>query len=550
MSKPPLVRPVVARRRLTAGGAVTPAELAIAALVSRLPPAAPGDLAVERVWRRLQSPAQKRVPRPLWLGIPAVSLLVVAVAVLLLRGSPAAELTLVSGGVYSSRPGETWRANRGGERVVEADRVRTDSAGHALFRAHGVVAMLIGSESDVAFERLGRGTFLRLSRGTLTARVSKRKPGESFVVQTDRYTVTVVGTLFVVEQGPDDHTAVSVQEGIVEVSDGHQTYRVMAGTRWTSDAVEARSPDRTSDRVKGLLEKELGNRSAAELAPDFAVVVAKSAEPSGVTSSAVDRDDNRGPRSASPAEPEPSAPPSVASAPKPLLSIASSRASDRTTAYSTTLGPVGAAPPDAGARTTIQDDSYAKGLALAAKGELDAAARELARAADLDPVHGDLPLFSLGRLAQRRLHDPKRALSAFRRYREQYPQGTLLPEVDFAILELEVEGHEAASALADSARFLAVHPDSERVDEVHFLRATLLRDADRCREALEDYAKVREPGRADEALYSTAYCQRRLGDRPRAVGALQEYLVRFPRGAHRADAERALESVNATSKPF
>ena len=169
-----------------------------------------------------------------------------------------------------------------------------------------------------------------------------------------------------------------------------------------------------------------------------------------------------------------------------------------------------------------------------------AAADELERAAESDPRHGDLALYALGRLAQRRLHDVKRARAAFGAYRDRYPQGPLLPEVDLAILEIEVDTHARADALADSSRFLAVHPRSERIDEVHLLRGNLLRDEGSCREALEDYATVRAAPFADEALYSTAYCQRKLGDRLGATQTLNEYLKRFPSGAHRAEAQQAL----------
>jgi outer membrane protein assembly factor BamD (BamD/ComL family) len=103
-------------------------------------------------------------------------------------------------------------------------------------------------------------------------------------------------------------------------------------------------------------------------------------------------------------------------------------------------------------------------------------------------------------------------------------------------------------ALTESTRFLTNHPTSERAQAVHLLRGNLLRDADRCGEALGDYAIIRDATLADDALYSTAYCQRKLGDRAAAATTLGEYLRRFPAGAHRADAERAIESGNETEK--
>jgi outer membrane protein assembly factor BamD (BamD/ComL family) len=183
---------------------------------------------------------------------------------------------------------------------------------------------------------------------------------------------------------------------------------------------------------------------------------------------------------------------------------------------------------------------YARGLALEARGDLEGAARELKRAADEDPGHGDIALYALGRLSQRRLHDAGRASAAYHLYRSRYPHGALLPEVDLGILELEVDGHSDAAALADSTRFLATHPTSERVDQVHLLRGNLLRDGGDCRGALTDYALVHTAPLTDHAAYSTAYCQRKLGDRVVAAATLRDYLTRFPAGAHRVEAERAL----------
>ena len=160
----------------------------------------------------------------------------------------------------------------------------------------------------------------------------------------------------------------------------------------------------------------------------------------------------------------------------------------------------------------------------------------------LSPLRGDLALYSLGRLEHRRRHDPASALAAFRRYRARYPRGALLPEVDFEILQLDLETHDRGGALTEAARFLAGHPSSERTPQVHLLRGNLLRDAGRCAEALPEYAAVHEDPLADDALYSTAYCQRKLGDRAAAASTLTEYLRSFPHGDHRADALRAIES--------
>jgi tetratricopeptide (TPR) repeat protein len=534
----------------TEGGAHAPSERAAAALLSRLPnDRAPDDRAVERVWRAVTNPTSPARARPsfrlAWVACVAAAVVLIGVAGgSLFRSTPSVvEVTFSSGGVFAARRAEGWHASGAGERLAEADRLRTDPAGRALVRIGGVAAVLVGAGTDVDLERLARGTALRLASGTLTARVAKRRPGEPFVVEAGRYTVTVVGTLFTVEVGPSDRTAVSVREGIVEVSgaDG-RVHRVVAGARWTSDAPEAMAEDTTPDAVAALVENALTGRAGADLAAAFAEATTPRAAPvidvPATTTAQVE------PLDAGAAS---DAPPVVAKR-RPAASgrtaLVARVAPDVTPDVAAPPPPSSPSDADAGRAdgADARVDPYAHGRELEALGDFEGAARELAKAADLDPRHGDLALYSLGRLEQRRLHHPARALAAFRRYRERYPQGTLLPEVDFEILQLDVEAHDRAGALAETARFLGAHPASERVEQVRLLRGNLLRDDGRCREALAEYAAVRAIGLADDALYSTAYCQRKLGDRAAAGGTLVEYLRKFPHGEHRAAAVRALES--------
>jgi len=557
--------------------AQTADELAMAALLARLPSAAPDDLAVERVWRRVTAAPARPSRRPLLVWIPAVA--VVALVLFVWVGRPAkAELALSSGGVFSGKLAEEWRASRSGEKLAEDEHLRTDATGRAVLRMGGVAAVLVREDTDLGLERLHHGTLLRLSRGVVTARVSKRSPDEPFVIETDRYRVRVVGTLFTVEQGPGDHTAVSVREGVVDVSLLHgpgRVDRVLAGQRWVSESVGTRSADATPDAVKTLLEDALAGRSAADLAGPFiaavtrpgtsvpvAPAVAGSGSPSlgaatvaptsagGWHEGSQQDGERQAPeapvapaRSVRAGDPrgqtvdrtahadEPAPPAAVEPAPSPPPAPAASEIALPAPSASATTAALGETP---------DDGPYARGRALEARGDYAGAANAFKRASGGDALHGDLATYALGRVAQRHLHDAARARDAFDLYRARYPHGALIAEVDLAILELEVDAHRDAAALADSQRFLAMHPGSERVDEVRLLRGNLLRDGDRCREALDEYATIRTPPFSDHALYSTAYCQRKLGDRLAAAATLRSYLTRFPNGAHRAEAQQAL----------
>ena len=295
----------------------------------------------------------------------------------------------------------------------------------------------------------------------------------------------------------------------------------------------------TREAVADPLSRPAPDLSRRKLAPNRATPLRARPQTAAVASALV--------RDETPALPPAVAPVPVVALPVVATTTALDRAvpaQDEPPLTAPPLVSLPAAAPAAG------EGPYARGLALEAKGDLQAAARELARAADLDARRGDLALYALGRLAQHQLHDSSRALSAFRRYRAQYPGGVLLPEVDIAILEIEVGGHQPEAALTDSTRFLVAHPTSERTEEVHLLRGNLLRDGGRFREALTDYAAIQAGALADEAVYSTAYCQRKLGDLASATTTLHEYLERFPTGPHRLEAEEAIESGAAHDKTF
>jgi tetratricopeptide (TPR) repeat protein len=209
---------------------------------------------------------------------------------------------------------------------------------------------------------------------------------------------------------------------------------------------------------------------------------------------------------------------------------------------------IGKAPAPTAALTTMGDGAYSKGLAFERRGQLAEAATELTRAESDDLDHADLALYALGRLYQHRLGNAQGALTAFERYRSHYPQGALLPEVDLAILEVEVEAGDRKDALVESIRFLASHPASERTDEVRLLRGNLLRDSGECRTALGEYAQVKVPAFAEGALYGIARCQGKLGNRSAEREALEAYRTRYPAGAHRD--EVAKELADEPTKQF
>ena len=583
---------------LTSGGATDVDEQAAAKLLERYAVAPPDDLTVERVWQRLARPispapkrADRRLARALGLLAPVAALASVAVLGLVLLRGPArlskplaqppaqavaqpaaqpaaqivpaartAELAAAHGGVFFSRPAERWQPGEEGQVLAESQSLRTDASGRAVLDVPGIAAVLMTPGTDVAIERLNGGTFLRLSRGSVVARVSKRPPSEPFVILTDRFSVKVVGTLFQVDQdrraagtgaGPtgdpldaNDRTAVTVREGTVEITaaDG-RAWRVGAGRSWISSAPEQLGTAAIADPVRTLLEDGLRRVNPAELERDLQAVgdqsaVGRAGARSGDAAAASEvapamlratRDPARSRPSSGLAAPE-SARGSVAASPPPPLVLAER---DPIQPVDRAVLPPAVPPPPSPAAAAPTAGAYANGLALERRGKLEAAAAELRRADEDDPGHADLALYALGRLFQHRLHDSQNALAAFESYRSRYPGGALLPEVDLAVLEVEMAAGNRKAALAESGRFLATHPASERADEVRLLHGNLLREGGDCHAALEAYAQVAAPAFADEALYETAYCQRKLGDGAAARASLQAYRRRFPAGVHR-----------------
>ncbi|MEC9072398.1 MAG: FecR domain-containing protein, partial [Myxococcota bacterium] len=100
-----------------------------------------------------------------------------------------------------------------GSRLVALDNERSWSA----FERH---ALKVSPQGEVLVNRWEAGAMeLVLVGGSVTAEVDKLKAGESFQIRTRDVVVRVVGTRFTVKLIPAGGTEVSVEEGIVEVTE-------------------------------------------------------------------------------------------------------------------------------------------------------------------------------------------------------------------------------------------------------------------------------------------------------------------------------------------
>jgi ferric-dicitrate binding protein FerR (iron transport regulator)/TolA-binding protein len=513
-------------------GIVGPEERDFVRLAARLPDATPDDLSLERVWRRLQMPD----PGParlwnwkVWTSAVALSLAVLGSAAWRLAAAqaPPAELLLSEGGVFLLARGGSWVPARGGDSLRAGTLLRSDTAGRMVVREPGVAALLLGGASDLAVERFGRSTVLRLVGGSVTLRVTKRPREHPFVVNVGEFAVTVVGTTFAVAREPSGDVDVSVSEGVVEVAGWGQHWRVEAGHRWSSKNPGEQGAASIPEPRRAMLAAALVEPPSRELpalleAMTTAELASSMPPDTGGRESAVLQ-----------------APPNVVS---PERAMGSAGRVDRATVnrLPSALVRVDPTPPPAilppapapVAPPAPTRDLYAEALNLARHGEQRKAAAILEQALAASEGPRDRELYQLALLRLRHLDDPQGALSALRRYRIQFPNGALRQEVDLSLVQVQVALGHADDALAESARFLSAYPQSERTDEMHALRGDLSRDHGDFAAAAREYQSVGGGPALDDALYYLAYCRRQLGDQSAAARALRDYVGRLPNGRH------------------
>jgi TolA-binding protein len=207
----------------------------------------------------------------------------------------------------------------------------------------------------------------------------------------------------------------------------------------------------------------------------------------------------------------------------------------------TSAAPVVAVPPPQ-APAPSEQSLYDEAQALATGGRYAEAAQSFDRLARAGGPRAELALYERGRLLLNHLGDPAQARAVFLEQRRRFPRGSLRPDVDLFLVESLLASSRLDEAAREIEAFLALHPRSERADEVRLLRAHIAREKGDCRRARRDYDPLatRADRVGEQASYFSAYCLRELGDLAGARRRLLEYLERFPRGAHRANVERAL----------
>jgi TolA-binding protein len=186
-----------------------------------------------------------------------------------------------------------------------------------------------------------------------------------------------------------------------------------------------------------------------------------------------------------------------------------------------------------GARSNGKSETTRRHRLAVIRGDVVARPSVAAAAADPADILGDEA--TLLERGMRQLHqdrDPDAAIALMSEYVGRYPKGALLAEARLTLVEALLARGRASDALKVLADVEL--QDSMRGRELLALRGELLAEADRCSEALTDFATVMRGERGDlaeeRARIGTARCRALHGDVAGARDELLRYLVRFPKG--------------------
>jgi hypothetical protein len=198
-----------------------------------------------------------------------------------------------------------------------------------------------------------------------------------------------------------------------------------------------------------------------------------------------------------------------------------------------------------GRATATDDDTDAAARAALAEGDATRALGLYRALAQHGGPAGENAAYEVGKILRDRLGQPASAITAWRHYRTEHPNGILRVETDVSIIETLVHAGDATGALGEANDFIRNHPDSERRAEIARVAGDLYRSRGEYKRAVAAYqialASPLVRDAAEPATFHRAECLVRLGD-PNGAEATRAYLRRWPSGRFRVEAERLLES--------
>jgi uncharacterized protein (TIGR03435 family) len=192
-----------------------------------------GELAQEEMAFSDPVRPARRCPRLAVAGITAAMAIAVVVAVALWpRGAPAI-VESVDAGLYRVVEG-TLQQLGVGDRLEMGESVRSEGgSGGVLVLADGS-RVEMRSKSALSLEQADDGIRIRLDNGSVIVDAAEQRAGRHLYVQTKDITVSVVGTVFLVN-AEEEGSRVGVIEGEVRVQDSASEKKLRSGDQVTTN---------------------------------------------------------------------------------------------------------------------------------------------------------------------------------------------------------------------------------------------------------------------------------------------------------------------------
>jgi uncharacterized protein (TIGR03435 family) len=160
-----------------------------------------------------------RTSRRWWLAIPAAAAIVLTVFMGAMWQRPSAVVERIDGSVSRLAFGET---------------VRSDGTKGTTLRLADGSRVEMRSNSELVLEKAFDGVRIRLSHGSVIVDAAKQSAGHHLYVQTKDMTVSVVGTIFVVN-AEEKGSRVAVIEGQIRVQQGGQIQSLLPGEQLSTN---------------------------------------------------------------------------------------------------------------------------------------------------------------------------------------------------------------------------------------------------------------------------------------------------------------------------
>ena len=139
-----------------------------------------------------------------------------------------------NGPVYRVSGAQNQLVNAG-EKINRGERLRTAKGSTAMLKLADGTQIEMAERSEVALTDNPDGTTINLNQGNVIVEAAKQKNGKHLYVKTDEALVSVVGTIFSVNNGTKG-ARVSVVEGEVHVEHNSKEDKLLPGDQVTTNA--------------------------------------------------------------------------------------------------------------------------------------------------------------------------------------------------------------------------------------------------------------------------------------------------------------------------